>query len=158
MRQITLRHPVAQRRRHEKHLVSVTTDEPRTHAHKALDRIGRITRQPHAEAATVIGMCSASHVVGDITPELDVGWRLRAPAGEPYRLQRSPLPGLTPITEGAPAMSLARVHNFAISLDGYFTDAKGDMTWAHKDDAEWQAFAAENASGGGALVERRPPP
>jgi dihydrofolate reductase len=40
----------------------------------------------------------------------------------------------------------------AISLDGYFTDAKGDMTWAHKDDAEWQAFAAENASGGGALV------
>ena len=40
----------------------------------------------------------------------------------------------------------------AISLDGYFTDAKGDMSWAHKDDAEWQAFAAENASGGGALV------
>jgi dihydrofolate reductase len=40
----------------------------------------------------------------------------------------------------------------AISLDGYFTDAKGDMSWAHKQDAEWQAFAAENASGGGALV------
>jgi dihydrofolate reductase len=40
----------------------------------------------------------------------------------------------------------------AISLDGYFTDAKGDMSWAHKEDAEWQAFAAENASGGGALV------
>lgn len=40
----------------------------------------------------------------------------------------------------------------AVSLDGYFTDAKGDMSWAHKDDAEWQAFAAENASGGGVLV------
>jgi hypothetical protein len=26
------RHPIAQRRRHQKHLVSVTTDEPRTHA------------------------------------------------------------------------------------------------------------------------------
>ena len=40
----------------------------------------------------------------------------------------------------------------AISLDGYFTDAKGDMSWAHKQDAEWKAFAADNASGGGALV------
>ena len=40
----------------------------------------------------------------------------------------------------------------AVSLDGSFTDAKGDMSWAHKDDAEWQAFAAENASGGGVLV------
>ena len=40
----------------------------------------------------------------------------------------------------------------AMSLDGYFTDAKGDMSWAHKQDPEWQAFVKENASGGGRLL------
>ena len=39
-----------------------------------------------------------------------------------------------------------------VSLDGYFTDNKGDMSWAHKQDPEWQSFASENASGGGVLV------
>lgn len=39
-----------------------------------------------------------------------------------------------------------------LSLDGYFADAKSDMSWAHKDDAEWNAFASENASGDGALL------
>lgn len=39
-----------------------------------------------------------------------------------------------------------------VSLDGFFTDADGDMSWAHKEDPEWHAFMAENASGGGALV------
>ena len=39
-----------------------------------------------------------------------------------------------------------------VSLDGYFVDRDGDMSWAHKQDAEWNAFAAGNASGGGALV------
>jgi dihydrofolate reductase len=39
-----------------------------------------------------------------------------------------------------------------ISLDGYFTDAKGDISWAHRNDAEWNSFVAENASGGGELV------
>jgi dihydrofolate reductase len=39
-----------------------------------------------------------------------------------------------------------------ISLDGYFTDSKGDMSWAHKDDPEWTAFATGNAGGGGTLV------
>lgn len=39
-----------------------------------------------------------------------------------------------------------------VSLDGYFVDADGDMSWAHKQDAEWNAFTAENATGGGALV------
>ena len=28
----------------------------------------------------------------------------------------------------------------SMSLDGYFTDANGDMDWAHKQDPEWQAF------------------
>ena len=41
-----------------------------------------------------------------------------------------------------------------VSLDGYFVDANGDMSWAKSDhqDAEWNSFVAENASGGGALV------
>lgn len=40
----------------------------------------------------------------------------------------------------------------SISLDGYFTDGNNDMSWAHKDDPEWQSFTAENASGGGVLL------
>jgi dihydrofolate reductase len=40
----------------------------------------------------------------------------------------------------------------SMSLDGYFTDANGDMSWAHKRDPEWQAFVSENASGGGQLL------
>ena len=39
-----------------------------------------------------------------------------------------------------------------VSLDGYFTDADGDMSWAHKQDAEWNAFVAENARSGGELL------
>src|SRR5437899_7386679 len=39
-----------------------------------------------------------------------------------------------------------------VSLDGYIADAHGDMRWAHKLDAEWNACAAENASGGGVLL------
>jgi dihydrofolate reductase len=49
-------------------------------------------------------------------------------------------------------MRKLRVFN-SISLDGYFTDAHGDMSWAHKqNDPEWEAFTSENASGGGELV------
>jgi dihydrofolate reductase len=40
----------------------------------------------------------------------------------------------------------------SVSLDGYFTDAHGDMSWAHRQDDEWNAFAAENAGGGGVLL------
>jgi len=39
-----------------------------------------------------------------------------------------------------------------ISLDGYFTDAAGDMSWAHKSDPEWIEFTSNNASGGGVLL------
>jgi dihydrofolate reductase len=41
-----------------------------------------------------------------------------------------------------------------VSLDGYFVDANGDMSWAKADhqDAEWDEFVSGNASGGGALV------
>jgi len=41
-----------------------------------------------------------------------------------------------------------------ISLDGYFVDAHGEMGFARneKPDAEWDAFVAGNASGGGMLL------
>ncbi len=41
-----------------------------------------------------------------------------------------------------------------VSIDGYFVDENNDMHWAHatKQDAEWNAFVAENASGNGALA------
>jgi dihydrofolate reductase len=40
----------------------------------------------------------------------------------------------------------------SVSLDGYFTDGAGNMTWAHKSDPEWNEFVQGNASGGGAFV------
>ena len=41
-----------------------------------------------------------------------------------------------------------------VSLDGYFTDARGDMSFARNEnpDAEWDAFVTGNASGGGMLL------
>jgi dihydrofolate reductase len=39
-----------------------------------------------------------------------------------------------------------------ITLDGYFTGADGDLSWAHRSDPEWNAFVEGNASGGGVLV------
>ena len=40
----------------------------------------------------------------------------------------------------------------SVSLDGYFSDASGDMSWAHKSDPEWNAFVGDNASGNGELL------
>jgi len=39
-----------------------------------------------------------------------------------------------------------------VSLDGYFTDRNGDMSWAHKRDSEWNAFVAQNAAGRSQLL------
>jgi len=39
-----------------------------------------------------------------------------------------------------------------VSLDGFFTDLSGDMSWAHKQDAEWDAFTEANAASGGVLL------
>jgi dihydrofolate reductase len=39
-----------------------------------------------------------------------------------------------------------------VTLDGYFAGVNGDMSWAHKQDAEWNAFVAGNARGGGVLL------
>jgi len=42
----------------------------------------------------------------------------------------------------------------SVSVDGYFVDMNGDMSWAKNatPDAEWDAFGAENAKGGGTLL------
>jgi dihydrofolate reductase len=50
-------------------------------------------------------------------------------------------------------VSILSVFN-SVSLDGYFTDDKGDMSWAHKDpsDKEWNEFVSGNASGGGGAL------
>jgi dihydrofolate reductase len=41
-----------------------------------------------------------------------------------------------------------------VTLDGYFAGPNGDISWAHQNsnDAEWNAFTADNAKGGGELV------
>lgn len=52
-----------------------------------------------------------------------------------------------------PPKARRSLHAFLqLSLDGYFTDAHGDMSWAHRHDPEWMAFTAENAKAGGALL------
>ena len=35
----------------------------------------------------------------------------------------------------------------SVTLDGYFTGENGDMSWAHKTDAEWNSFISGNAKG-----------
>ncbi len=40
----------------------------------------------------------------------------------------------------------------SVSVDGYFVDRDGDMSWAHKEDAEWNAFVESNARGECTLV------
>ncbi len=39
-----------------------------------------------------------------------------------------------------------------VTLDGFFADANGDMSWAHKDDTEWREFVAGNAKRDATLV------
>lgn len=53
-------------------------------------------------------------------------------------------------------MSRLNVFN-NVSLDGYFTGANNDLSWAHAgaDDEEFGAWIAGNASGGGALLMGR---
>ena len=40
----------------------------------------------------------------------------------------------------------------SVSLDGFFTDAGNDMSWAHTQDPEWNKFMSTNASGEAELV------
>ena len=48
-------------------------------------------------------------------------------------------------------MSKLMVFN-SVSVDGYFTDAKGDMSWAHQNDPEWRDFTNQNVSGAGGIL------
>jgi dihydrofolate reductase len=48
---------------------------------------------------------------------------------------------------------MRKIHVFdMVSLDGFFTDEKSDMSWAHKRDEEWNAFSSGNAGGNGELL------
>ena len=42
----------------------------------------------------------------------------------------------------------------SISMDGYFTGANGDLSWAYSSpqDDEWRSFVSGNAGGGGPLL------
>jgi dihydrofolate reductase len=40
----------------------------------------------------------------------------------------------------------------SVSLDGFFADARGDMSWAHQQDSEWGEFVSGNAKGESVLV------
>jgi dihydrofolate reductase len=54
----------------------------------------------------------------------------------------------------APAQSRQLSAFMHVSIDGYFCDPRGDISFAHKppDDAEWHEFVAENAAGSRVLV------
>jgi dihydrofolate reductase len=39
-----------------------------------------------------------------------------------------------------------------VTLDGFFVDSQGDMSWAHRKDPEWNEFVGGNASGNGMLL------
>lgn len=48
---------------------------------------------------------------------------------------------------------MRKIHVFnSVSIDGFFTDANGDMSWAHKHDEEWNEFSSASASGSGELL------
>jgi dihydrofolate reductase len=40
----------------------------------------------------------------------------------------------------------------SVTVDGYFADMNGDMSWANNEDAEFNAFVEDNASAGGELL------
>lgn len=40
----------------------------------------------------------------------------------------------------------------SVSLDGFFTGAGGDLSWAHRPDAEWNSFMSDNASSSGEFI------
>ena len=53
-------------------------------------------------------------------------------------------------------MSIRKLSVFNnVSLDGFFTDASGDMSWAHARDEEWQRFTNENAGGEAEVIYGR---
>lgn len=56
-------------------------------------------------------------------------------------------------SESSPRRAARKLGAFIqVSLDGYFCDERGDMSWAHKHDPQWQDFAAGNARDGGTML------
>ncbi|MFL5488094.1 MAG: dihydrofolate reductase family protein [Gemmatimonadaceae bacterium] len=48
---------------------------------------------------------------------------------------------------------MRRLHVFnSVTLDGYFSGPDGDLSWAHKNDPEWNDFVAGNAKGESTLL------
>jgi dihydrofolate reductase len=48
---------------------------------------------------------------------------------------------------------MRRIHVFEnVTLDGLFTDEHNDMSWAHRQDEEWNEFTSSNASGEAELL------
>jgi dihydrofolate reductase len=48
---------------------------------------------------------------------------------------------------------MRKIHVFEnVTLDGLFTDENNDMSWAHRQDAEWNEFTSSNASGEAELL------
>ena len=43
----------------------------------------------------------------------------------------------------------------SVTLDGYFTDHRGDMSWAHRNDPEWIDYTRSNAKGEGMMLYGR---
>lgn len=53
----------------------------------------------------------------------------------------------------APGAAARRLSVFdSVSLDGFFTDASSDMSWAHSQDPEWTRFQGENSGGEAELL------
>jgi dihydrofolate reductase len=76
------------------------------------------------------------------------------PSGHGLNAKADSLPSIIlAIRKRYRAMSRLVVFNH-VTLDGYFTDKNGDMSWAHVDDedSEWKAFVEDNARGGGVLL------
>jgi len=93
-------------------------------------------------------------ILSGIKTLLESGEMLTTPGGDyaPLDRRRHPASARSPLIAKNPHhgrnvnMPKLVVYN-SMSLDGYFTDADGDMSWAHKRDPEWQAFISENARG-----------
>ena len=87
-----------------------------------------------------------SHPGGGMADALALG------ASGAIRAGSSPAPGIpssTPLKEDRNVRQLSVFSS--VTLDGYFTSPKGDMSWAHqaRTDEEWNAFVSGNAKGGG---------
>jgi dihydrofolate reductase len=91
----------------------------------------------------------------DIQPQVEISkWGITfAVVALDVNLHQTPLgKRINTIDEDIKMRTLMVFNN--ISLDGYFVDANGDMSWAYnvRPDPEFDAFVSGNAQGGGVLL------